>query len=113
MGKDFNKPDECTSLYGARYGWYTEDDSVVTKDTVCNFTDSIIVKARWRKTSEAIAGDLNGDGKLDNTDLMALKKEFKLGNTLASEDIPTDVNGDGSFNVKDIIRLIKLIKSSL
>ncbi|MBO5195933.1 MAG: InlB B-repeat-containing protein [Clostridia bacterium] len=95
------------------YGWYTEDDSVVTKDTVCNFTDSIIVKARWRKTSEAIAGDLNGDGKLDNTDLMALKKEFKLGNTLASEDIPTDVNGDGSLNVKDIIRLIKLIKSSL
>lgn len=26
MGKDFNKPDECTSLYGARYGWYTQTD---------------------------------------------------------------------------------------
>lgn len=58
---------------------------------------------------EEIAGDVNGDGKLNAKDVVALMK------LLISAEIKlcfsNDVNADGKLNAKDVIKLMKKIVS--
>ena len=59
-------------------------------------------------TNQINAGDINGDGNVNNKDLTRLMK------ALAGEDVEVvtetlDVNGDGNFNNKDLTRLMKFI----
>ena len=57
---------------------------------------------------EPIAGDINGDGIVDNADMAILKSE--LLNTTGNYDLSVlDVNGDGVFDVRDSVRLKKII----
>lgn len=57
---------------------------------------------------EPIAGDINGDGIVDDADMAILKSE--LLNTTGNYDLSVlDVNGDGVFDVRDSVRLKKII----
>lgn len=59
-------------------------------------------------TNQIQAGDINGDGNVNNKDLTRLMR------ALAGEDVEVvtetlDVNGDGNFNNKDLTRLMKYL----
>lgn len=56
--------------------------------------------------TEAICGDVTGDGILNSKDLARLMK-FLAGENV--DIIRSDVNGDGSTNSKDLTRLMKIL----
>lgn len=47
-------------------------------------------------------GDINGDGKTDLTDIMALLKKYVAG----TSDSAMDYNGDGKVDLTDVIQLL-------
>ena len=53
-------------------------------------------------------GDLNGDGVLDATDVMALFNAINSGADL--DDVVADVNGDGVVDARDVMALYNIIK---
>ncbi len=57
---------------------------------------------------KSLAGDIDGDGVITATDLVALRK-IVLGVETADDADVADVNGDGKVNVRDLVRLKKLI----
>ncbi|MGM9868606.1 MAG: choice-of-anchor J domain-containing protein, partial [Sodaliphilus sp.] len=60
-------------------------------------------------TITALIGDVNGDGKLDVSDITAL-----VNTILGTEQYPTtvcDINADGEVNVSDVTALVNLILS--
>lgn len=60
---------------------------------------------------EVVAGDVNGDGKMDTTDLAVLK--IFLANNERTEDVVNpDINGDGLENTTDLAAL-KLMLAGL
>ena len=63
----------------------------------------------WTAEADVLSGDVNGDGKVNVTDIMALSK-YIMGTTPASF-VPAnaDVNGGGTINVTDIMGTAKII----
>ena len=63
----------------------------------------------WTAEADVLSGDVNGDGKVNVTDIMALSK-YIMGTTPASF-VPAnaDVNGSGTINVTDIMGTAKII----
>jgi hypothetical protein len=63
----------------------------------------------WTAEADVLPGDVNGDGKVNVTDIMALSK-FIMGTTPANF-VPAnaDVNGNGTINVTDIMGTAKII----
>ena len=59
------------------------------------------------KGSEAIPGDVNGDGRVNVSDVSALINMI-LGIT-PMDQTAGDVNGDGRVNVSDVSALINII----
>lgn len=57
---------------------------------------------------EIQAGDINGDGKVNNKDLTRLMK-YLAGEDVSVEASALDVNGDGQVNNKDLTRLMKYL----
>jgi len=53
-----------------------------------------------------VDGDINGDGKLDAADIVAM---FKMYLGLEPQSDKCDLNGDGAFTLADITMLVKLI----
>ena len=57
---------------------------------------------------EKVCGDVNGDGKVNNKDLVRLMKY--LSNWIVDVDTKAlDINGDGSVNNKDLTRLFQYL----
>ena len=54
------------------------------------------------------AGDINGDGKVNNKDLTALAK-YLAGYTISCKESYLDVNDDGKINNKDLTRLAQYL----
>ena len=54
-------------------------------------------------------GDINGDGKLNVSDLTALAAHVK-GKRLLKNTSKADVNGDGKVNISDVSSLAAAIK---
>ncbi len=63
----------------------------------------------WTAEADVLPGDVNGDGKVNVTDIMALSK-YIMGTTPANF-VPAnaDVNGSGTINVTDIMGTAKII----
>ncbi len=63
------------------------------------------------ENQEVIVGDANGDGVVNNKDVVNL---FRLVSGEIDDSMITalDVNGDGSVNNKDVVALFKLVSSS-
>ena len=74
----------------------------VTAETT--FSENTTVYAHWR-----LPGDINGDGSVNNKDVIRLQKYLKQEPTdvVASN---LDTNGDGSVNNKDVVRLQRYLK---
>lgn len=59
----------------------------------------------------SILGDVNGDGKVNVTDIVSLYN-YILGNTAGVDESSVDRNGDGKVNVTDIVSLYSIILNS-
>ena len=60
-------------------------------------------------TPDHIPGDINGDGVVNNKDVLRLQKYLKDPTTTVNA-AALDVNGDGKVNNKDLIRLTRWLK---
>lgn len=60
------------------------------------------------ETSTPVAGDINGDGNVNNKDLTRLMK-YISGEEVEVVSVCVDTNGDGNVNNKDLTRLMKYI----
>ena len=56
-----------------------------------------------------VKGDINGDGVIDSTDVMALFNAINSGDDL--DATVADVNGDGVIDARDVMELYNIIKS--
>lgn len=56
-----------------------------------------------------VAGDVNGDGNVNNKDILRLMKYLK-GKDVEVNEAALDINGDGNVNNKDLLRLMKYLK---
>lgn len=59
----------------------------------------------------AILGDINGDGEVNVTDIVALYS-YILGNSEGVDNQVADLNGDGDVNITDIVNLYSIILNS-
>ncbi|MBE6717398.1 MAG: hypothetical protein E7573_10820 [Ruminococcaceae bacterium] len=69
---------------------------------------SIIAQAAETASAGPIAGDINGDGTVNNKDLTRLMK-YISGEEVDVVAVTVDANGDGNVNNKDLTRLMKYI----
>ena len=76
----------------------TTTTKVPTTTTTTTVTDS----------DESVKGDLNGDGKLNSLDVLAMKKYVVSGESVLSYP-KADLNGDGNINSTDILYLKRLV----
>ena len=81
-------------------------------DDVCNEdldNVTITVTAGTVTIPSHTPGDINGDGSVNNKDLVRLLQYIK-GKSTDVVEAAVDVNGDGSVNNKDLVRLLQYIK---
>ena len=64
----------------------------------------------YQPEPDRIPGDINGDGLVNNKDVLRLIRYLKDTSTQVVEE-NLDVNGDGFVNNKDVLRLIRFLKS--
>lgn len=99
-------------------GWAKEKDSFSATyypgDIVTMLSDTVLY-AVWRRdsSSEVLPGDVNGDGAVNDTDIVVLREylvnyDEVNGESTISVSAGADVNNDGAVNGKDLIRLRKL-----
>ena len=91
-------------------GWYTAEDGGEKIAETFEISEDVTVYAHWipEENPDSLAGDINGDGVVNNKDLTRLMKY------LSGEDVyvvkkALDVNGDGICNNKDLTRLMKYL----
>ena len=91
--------------YGTDQGWYIPRYSPYTPIREGAF----IEESAWLVNTYYVvppveAGDVNGDGKLNNRDLVRLQ-QYLAEWDVAIEEAAADVNGDGKLNNRDLVRL--------
>ena len=104
---------------------FTADDEVLTatfayglyngngeKVSVSSDTDVLVAKTKDQyKRALAKKGDINGDGKINNTDIIKLAAHVKGKKTLDKYSLnAADVNGDKKVNNTDVIQLAAHVK---
>ena len=85
-------------------GWYLDADCTVPYAFTTPVTADLTLYAKW--TQVYIPGDINGDGTVNNKDVIRLQKYLKNPTTTVNA-AALDVNGDGKVNNKDLIRLTR------
>ena len=96
--------------------FYTLTDSIELSGYDASQIGTQTITATWRNkvftfeitVSENVAGDINGDGRVNNKDLTRLMKYLAGENVVVTEAV-LDVNGDGKVNNKDLTRLMKYL----
>ncbi len=73
-----------------------------------NETYTATYEATEKPQTQFVPGDINGDGSVNNKDVVALFK-YVSGGEIAVNDIALDINGDGSVNNKDVVALFKYV----
>jgi len=115
--------DSITAYYGAALGtlpsptregyvfagWFTEDGTLITEETVSTFKESVILHAKWIQASTTLAkGDIDGNGRVNAIDMLQLKKELKWPGTTGYTNL--DVDGNGKVNALDLVALGNILK---
>lgn len=83
-------------------------------DVICSTPGGILVVVEEEKDEDVTPGDINGDGKIEAKDVVALysylngKSEFTENQLSAS-----DVNGDGKVDAKDALKLYAYINNKI
>lgn len=68
----------------------------------------VMTQEEYDATHSSLRGDVNGDGKVNGTDVTVLYRLIAAGKT-ATENPKADVNGDGKVNGTDVTVLYRLI----
>ncbi|MBO4422519.1 MAG: InlB B-repeat-containing protein [Clostridia bacterium] len=94
-------------------GWFTSASGGTQVDSDTEITGNMMVYARWKSDGSGIVtlkGDVNGDGKINNKDVVALFRYVSSGESGADMDV-YDFNGDGKINNKDVVALFRYVSS--
>ena len=107
-GDEVTVPDDHEREEDEKYtysfsGW----DKEVT-EVKGNETYTATYEATEKQQTQFVPGDINGDGSVNNKDVVALFK-YVSGGEIAVNDIALDINGDGSVNNKDVVALFKYV----
>ncbi len=91
-----------------------EGDTVKIKltsdEVMCEYGFAVTKLVADKDDGDAITGDINGDGKVDVSDLIRLKKYIAVDTTEIAGN--ADITGDGVVDILDLIRLKKMIASA-
>ena len=97
--------------YGADQGWYVPRYSPFAPIQDGAFIEESAWLVNTYYVAPAVeAGDVNGDGKLNNRDLALLQKYLNEW-SVTVEPAGADVNGDGKLNNRDLSALQRLLNS--
>ena len=97
----------CFSVVTAT-AYYPQPDPSWTEEVRQNYGGNITWEAYGVEPSHT-PGDINGDGKVNNKDVIRLQKYLK-GDDVEVNEAALDVNGDGTVNNKDLTRLQRYLK---
>ncbi len=107
-GDEVTVPDDPEREEDEKYtysfsGWDKEITEVKGNETY-----TATYEATEKPQTQFVPGDINGDGSVNNKDVVALFK-YVSGGEIAVNDIALDINGDGSVNNKDVVALFKYV----
>ena len=96
-------------------GWFKVDESTDGKDGTNGYLSDAIVKSVVIEKPAYVLGDVNGDGKVNMTDVNRLfryttRKEISL---TEAQLAAADVTGDGKVNITDVNRLFKFVTKQI
>ena len=95
--------------YGADQGWYVPRYSPFEKIQQGAFIEESAWLVNVCYVAPAVeAGDVNGDGNLNNRDLALLQKYLNDWDVTVA-DMGADVNGDGTINNRDLAALQRIL----
>ena len=93
-------------------GWIGEDLTEATMTVTIkqgSKTSNLMYTATWTEKPAFILGDVNGDGIVTNSDVIALVRfVLKIGNATIIETA-ADINGDGQITNSDVIALVRKV----
>ena len=93
-------------------GWIGEGLTEPTKTVTIakgSKTGNLMYTAQWIEKPAFILGDVNGDGIVTNSDVIALVRfVLKIGNATIIETA-ADINGDGQITNSDVIALVRKV----
>jgi uncharacterized repeat protein (TIGR02543 family) len=100
------------SINGFTFTGWTVNAGGVTLTSVTSATttftmpaNAVTVTANW--TSGILYGDLNGDGVIDNADLILMIRYINTGDSTGIDLATVDVNGDGVRNDDDLTLFLR------
>lgn len=110
------KPDEAFGTLpvpekdGASFlGWFDEDGTKVTEDTLVPQQAALTLTAKWQSDSIA-AGDVDLDGKVSILDAITLSKSLMgVGSLTIEQAVQADCNGDSTISSTDALCLLKYL----
>lgn len=76
----------------------------------CDMTFTEILPADPNAPIEYFAGDVNGDGRINNSDVLTLQKLLRTAPQVSYVFEGADVNGDGTISNSDYLQLAKVLK---
>ncbi len=88
--------------------WLTFYDPNADEDALNSALTKVIIRS-VKDDSEQLLGDVNSDGQLSSSDVVALMKEFAGAEVLNFNKLNADVNQDGENNTADVVALMKLL----
>ena len=85
------------------------DPNAKNEDEACIAPASAKIIVEGGSTPEILYGDINGDGRVNLFDVIAMIKYYNgIGDGLSEEQLKAaDVTGDGKVNLFDVIEMIK------
>jgi hypothetical protein len=94
-----------TGSFPARIDQYSKQGTFLGSTAPLELQNFDVVGAEFQVQRAIAKGDVNGDGKIDITDIQAITQAL---NTPAAQGDPRDVNGDGRITVLDVRQCVLL-----
>ena len=97
------RPDAPEKENSVFVGWELDGETFDFRTPV---TSDITLKAVWQ---EFTYGDVNGDGKVNAKDVLAIRKYLVGSGDESFNEAAADVNADGKVNAKDVLKIRKYL----
>lgn len=111
-----SKPEDPTKDNCTFEGWFADEELKTPFDFSQPIAADTNVYAKWSENTPArLKGDINNDGKVDNKDLLIMRKNIadNIKNPLEGDDFnAADMNNDGNIDNKDLIKIRRDIAAS-
>ncbi len=100
---------ELNAIANEGYVFSKWSDGVTDNPRTLTVTADVQLTAEFKEAQSTLIGDVNGDGRVDMADVMAIVNKM-LDKADANFDIEmADMNGDGRLTIADIIKLISIL----